>query len=320
MNRNPPHHRRLDRPGCPGYANTRDTRSWIPWALVVALALSTVIVPGSVGAAGDGSGPSLNDRLASLRPEDPEAYLALGEEFLERGGDASRRTARVLFCLALELSRKGESRGAWAHGACLALASMADSEDERRWLLGVARGLEPAPKSVRWDREQRPPGADADAYEVALAIGRYRSGDFRRARDALRKHRDAVDHLVRAGVDRADAQNLLAQVASEVESGVSCPRCRGARVVRRTEETRPVYDLCPVCGGNPSPIPLTPARFAQTLFAEAALVGARPESWSAQLRLGGARPLRDVDPASVASVYRIDPRACVWRAGVWTVP
>jgi hypothetical protein len=270
----------------------------------------------------------------SLSPADPLAYFTLAEDFADLAGsatspDESKRAlteARRLFILAAHTSLKRTSSGGagLAASAFTALAAIAELPDEARWLRGVAQGVAPAARSVRWEPSPRALAADAGAYDLAVALGRYRSGEFRRVRDTLRRQPDAAALLVRSGLDERQARAIISDLESDSAKPSGCPRCKGERVIRgpRTpDDAKPTVELCPVCLGNPAPTPaLTPERFANELRAEALLLGAAPTTWSAQSRIDGAAPLRDIDPAAVAAHYSVDPEASVYRNGVWVRP
>lgn len=262
-------------------------------------------------------------RLSDLDPSNPLSYFALGEEFAEIRNQEARSTARRLYIIALGASRSGGAPEVAPLGrsACVALAAIADSDDERRWLLAVARSAAPPPTDVNWDGALAPSGSDDAGYDVAVALGRYRSGEFRRAREAFRKRPDAAEILVRQGLASSDAHAMFKEVLAEVEGAVGCPKCRGERVIRGVQDGKATADLCPVCRGNPAPTPaLTPERFALQLRAEAVLLNAKPQSWTAQMRLDGARPLRDVDPESVGAYYGVNPAHSRWQDGAWVSP
>jgi hypothetical protein len=274
------------------------------------------------------------DNRTSLSPAGPLAYFTLAEDFTDLAAaatspDESKRAlaeARRLFILAAHTSLKRTSSGgaSLAASAFAALAAIAELPDESRWLRGVAQGVAPPARSVRWEPSPRALAADAGAYDLAVALGRYRSGEFRRVRDTLRRQPDAAALLVRSGLDERQARAIITELESDSTRPSGCPRCKGERVIRgpRTpDDAKPAVELCPVCLGNPAPTPaLTPERFASELRAEALLLGAAPTTWSAQSRIDGAAPLRDIDPAAVAAHYAVDPEASVCRNGVWVKP
>lgn len=312
------------------------TRSILAWVVagvaVAAVAPSVGQSPGRAGgAASGGAEAALSSRLAALDPGDPMGYFRLAEEIAESGpaqGSPARRAAalslaRRLLVLSADLcGRRGSAEfRRLRSSAYLALAWLAESPEERRWLGAVASTFEPAPESVRWEPAPRVLEADAGAYELAVALGRYRSGEFRRARDTLRRHPNAADLLARAGIDSRRSGELLSLLETDTaRAPQACMRCKGGRVLRSFAEDGGgfVTELCPQCLGNPAPVPaLSAGAFAEHLRVEAALLGATPTSWSAQTRVIGSAPLRDIDPGAVAAHYGVDLNAPVYRDGSW---
>lgn len=276
---------------------------------------------------------TLWERRGALDATDAAAYFELGEDFAElartAGGESSKRAlgeARRLFVLSarIALSRRASADSRLASSAMLALASLADSAEEARWLRGVAESVAPAARSVKWEPSPRVLAAGTGAYEVAAGMGAYRSGEFRKVRDMLRRQPEALALLTRAGVDEKQARTILTELESDSAKATGCPRCRGERIIkgaRSPEDGRQVVELCPVCLGNPAPSPaMTPERFGMQLRAEALLLGASPTTWSAQAKIDGAAPLRDVDPGAVAAHYGVDLEATVFRNGAWVKP
>lgn len=270
-------------------------------------------------------------RRASLDLSRPQSYFTLAEDFADlvavapSPADAARALAesRRLFILTARLAsvrQSGEDSGL-ASSAYIALAALADNPDEARWLRAVADSVAPPPRSVRWEASPAILAADAGAYEVAVAFGRYRSGEFRRVRDALRRNPEGVALLARAGLTHSEATSLINEIDADSTRPNGCPRCKGERVIRGVTDAKPTVSLCPVCLGNPAPSPaLTPERFNAQLRAEALLLGASPTTWSGQARIDHAAPFRDIDPAAVAARYGIDRGATVCRNGVWVTP
>lgn len=268
-------------------------------------------------------------RLARLNPEDPAAYFTLAEDIADSAGEqgtsarrgAALSIARRLFVLSAHLAsrRPTDDNLLLRHGAYLALASLAENADERRWLLAVASTVEPAHDGVRWEPAPRALAADAGTYDLAVALGRYRSGEFRRVRDTLRRHPDAEELLVRAGVAPARAAALVSLLETDTaRAPLACTRCKGDRVLRSFAEGGFNAEICPQCSGNPAPVPpLSAGAFAEQLRIESALLGASPASWSAQAGVVGLAPLRDIDPQAVAAHYAVDTNTPVYRDGSW---
>lgn len=273
------------------------------------------------------------ERRALLTPGDAMAYFTLGEDFADLatalGGDDAKRAvgeARRLFVLAakMSVSRRASADAQTASSAMLALASLAETPDEARWLRGVAESVAPTARSVKWEPSPRVLAAGTGAYEIAAALGAYRSGEFRKVRDMLRRQPDAVALMQRAGVDQRQAKAIIGDLESESTRASGCARCKGERIIRGArspEDGRQIVELCPACLGNPAPSPaMTPERFGMQLRAEALLLGAAPTTWSAQAKIDGAAPLRDIDPGAVAAHYGIDADATVFKDGAWVKP
>lgn len=266
-------------------------------------------------------------RLEGLSPQNPRAYFLLAEEFLERAGApgprsaSDRTTARTLLLLAADLSSKAGDPERTAPSALLALAALAQTPDERQWLEAVANAADAQRSTVRWGGAAKSRTAADAALNLAVALGRYRAGDYRRARDLLRKLADPAAVLAGAGFDAKRATEIIDQISAEVTSPAACPRCRGERVLKGVQDGKATAELCPLCRGNPAPTPaLTAERFNELLRAEALLLEARPTTWSAQARIDGAAPLRDVDVSSAAAFYKVDLSASLFRGGRWTAP
>ncbi|MFM9956561.1 MAG: hypothetical protein ACKVZJ_00665 [Phycisphaerales bacterium] len=268
-------------------------------------------------------------RLARLDPSDPLGYFTLGEELADSAAEqstAARRAgavslARRLFVLSAHLASRRPSADnlTLRHSAYLALASIADNTEERRWLRAVASTAEPPRQSVRWEPAPRALAADAGMYDLAVALGRYRSGEFRRVRDALRRHPNAKELLTRIGVDARRADALISLLETDTSRAPqACMRCKGDRVIRTFVDGTFTTELCPQCLGNPAPVPaLSSGAFAEQLRVESALLGASPSSWSAQAGVVGFAPVRDIDPAAVAAHYGVDTNAPIHRDGSW---
>ena len=274
----------------------------------------------------------LLDRLAVLAPFDPQAYFELGEEIADLPGDRAHDEACRLFLLCADIAAT-RADAALTRSAYLALASLARSPEEKRWILAVRDAESPqparqstqaasaaAPAKARAAAAARAGGEDA-SYELALALGRYRAGDFRRTKESLRRVHDALARLVAAGMEIDRAQSILKQVTAESDGVGSCPRCHNERIVRNIIDGKPVIEPCPVCYGNPGPSPpLQADAFLEQLRAEALLLDVAPKSWADESLLDAGRPLKDVSFEALCAEFKVDPRKTVWRDGVWAVP
>lgn len=250
-------------------------------------------------------------RLAALDPSAPMSWFELAEEAADAG---ALSLARRLYALSWELAhRSGDADLAarLAPSVCIALADLSPSEDERRWLLALARSVgAPARLSIA-------PGAlpvDADSLALAEALGHHRAGENLRARAAL----DAVGRRERfLRLDQAlagRAQDIL----RAIDSTGPCPECRNRRIVRAVAEPGQPWRVCPLCRANPGPA-LTRAQLLAHLRAEALALGAEPQTWSHSLLLDPS-PAREVSLSEIARLLRIDPEAVVYRDGSWRKP
>lgn len=259
--------------------------------------------------------PRLAERLAALRPDNPRAYFELGEEVAyELPFKEGQALARTLFVLAFELDRAAGGRTGLSRSACLALADLSTRNAERRWLLAMA-SMEPGHV-----RTASPPdageasGIDDAPFEMAVAIGWYRTEEYRRARDVLARE-EAPLVLRRVGIDKDKAEQFVSRLREMVTRGVACDRCRNERVIRRAGEGgKPTLELCPLCHGNPGPR-LSETDFVDTLRVEATLLDCRPTSWAAATLLSGGMALRDAEPDELAAWFGIDAKATQWQPG-----
>lgn len=257
--------------------------------------------------------PNLVERLEALRPSNPLAYFELGEEVAyEMPYKEGQALARTLFVLAFELDRAAGGRTGVSRSACLSLADLATRNSERRWLLAMA-SMEPGQGRATPPDAGETAGVDDAPFEMAVAIGWYRSEEYRRARETFARE-EAPLVLRRVGIDKDRAERFVQNIREIVTRGVACDRCRNERVIRRTGEGgRPTLELCPVCHGNPGP-KLTEEQFVETLRTEATLLGCRPASWAAATLLSVGQPLRDAEPDELAAWFAINPRASMWKS------
>ncbi|TVQ59618.1 MAG: hypothetical protein EA379_10380 [Phycisphaerales bacterium] len=267
-----------------------------------------------------GAGPltlqHFEPRLRALSPERPLDYFELGEEIAaEVQGVPGRETARALFALAYELDRTRERRlGA---SACLALAAIAEHDEERRRLLALASLLrrehhDPEAPGVGAPRPRRLHDPE-DAYNLATALGLYRAGENVRAAPLLA--RPGVRELLEI---YAPVIGGAEEILWDVGSRASCRECRNRRVVRAAPG-QSAERLCPLCKGNPGP-ELSPTAMAMHLRLESLLLSRGERTWSAQLIADAGAPLRDIDPDSLAPRYAVSADRPYWRAGGWVSP
>jgi hypothetical protein len=243
------------------------------------------------------------------------AYFELAEEVAyELPFKEGQALARTLYVLAFELDRAGGGRTGLSRSACLALADLSTRNAERRWLLAMA-SMEPGQSArVAPPDAGEASGIDDAPFEMAVAIGWFRSEEYRRARDVLARE-EAPLVLRRVGIDKDKAEQFVTQLRERVTRGVACDRCRNERVIRRAGEAgRPTLELCPLCRGNPGPR-LTEAEYVETLRTEAVLLDCRPSSWAAATLLSAGQALRDAEPDELAAWFNVNARATHWQPG-----
>ncbi len=270
--------------------------------------------------AGPGVSPGFADRLESLRPDDPEGYLRLGEEVLVlASGEDGRALARRLFALAYELARVDRRSPAVQASACIALADTARFERDRRWLWSIVRLIDPRYSEPDWSRTVEREVSRESAFRAATTLGLLRAGEGVRAREMLRDPavRDVFGWYSGLLTD-AGPGDVLSVLDAEAERW-PCPECRNARAVRTPQGGEVALARCFTCQGNPG-WALSPRAFLATLRFESRVLAGVQRSWGAQLAADLGEPLRDPDPALVTAAIGIDPRLSVYRDGRWVDP
>jgi len=276
------------------------------------------------------SGQALTDRLAALDPRTPWAYFELGEELSVQSGDPTARAlSRTLFVLAYETAKTAppnapaaDSRPSPAGAdirisVCLALASIAADDSEKRWLRAIA-------SSLGWEGTQGPIAsgagrsivADPAALELATALGLIRIGEGRRAVKLLEKPEvsQLLDHTERL-LSPGGMSGGSARVRRLMAEWPTCTECKNRRFTKSAAGVR----LCAKCGGKPGP-KLPQQELLYQLRLESSLLHGVQRSWVAQTVVDGGAPLRDLDPDELAATYRVEPAATLWRGGRWSVP
>lgn len=270
------------------------------------------------------------DRLATLSPARPLGYFELAEEVAAEDRTAAGRSlARRLFVLALHTPRRfpavqrpeaslpADGAPPWlAASACLGLAALAESEQERRWLIALAGTLTPVDAAVAVRRQSEEVARDPAALELATAIGLIRSGEGRRAARILEKPAVAAmltryEGLMSPGGISGGGDRLRMLSARHP----LCPECRNRRSIRNADGIR----LCTTCQGRPGPRLSFPEIVGQ-LRLESLLLNGVQRSWAAQAVADGGAPMRELDPDVLIDVYGVDPAQALWRDGRWIAP
>lgn len=265
---------------------------------------------------------ALAERLRGLSPADPRAYLMLGEEVAaEARGPGQVGLARTLYVLAFELDRRRRDSGAsgdpgLAASACLALADLSRLEEDRRWLVALARSIDRRYASPDWSRAAQPSYSGEAGFEAAEFLGLVRSGDGHRARDLLAKPEvsQVLEEYERM-VGGLGSSGMLRSMELESRQW-PCRQCGNLRVARLGETNPPRKGICPTCRGNPGPTLDRSALIAQLRF-ESGLLDGIQSSWSAQMTLDQGAPLREPSASELAPTMGVDADAVYWRGGSW---
>lgn len=292
---------------------------------VLAVALSTMTAGRSLAQVFD-AGESvaakaienLSQRLEALNTGNPRAYLELGEEVMSEAGNAGDRDlARRLFVLCFELERakppEAADRGLMS-SCCLALVPLADTDGDRRWLAALGAAVGGAPASPGAIQPSLAPSIPADqALDAATVLSLARSGQGSKAlrlldrpgvTAALEKH----ERLLSAGLMGGG----LSSVRAMIDQWPTCNHCRARRYVKDGAGVR----LCPRCSGRPGPR-LSNDQLVLFLRTEAALLSGVQRSWAASSLVDGGAPVRDADPAELASTLGVDVSRPLFKDGKW---
>ncbi|MCK4873953.1 MAG: hypothetical protein KAS72_14625 [Phycisphaerales bacterium] len=265
---------------------------------------------------------NLDDRLAVLTPEAPLDYFLLAEEVgYEATNEQEHALAMRLFLLAMHLDADDGGETALARSACIAMADLVADTALRRQLRALAALYDAQPRTERFPPRQGPldriPDELVDEIDDVLeGLSLYRLGE---GRMALTRFRSA----------RAEALLLPYQIAigslNDVRSWCKrnpvCHECSNRRVIESSStDARPyAARLCPLCSGRPGP-DLADHRVDDMLRLEAALHVRSFRTWSSQMAVDGGKPLSPVNRDAVAEILGVDPRATLWRDGVWVRP
>jgi hypothetical protein len=261
---------------------------------------------------------TLRPRLEALTPANPEGYYLLAEEVADQATDpAARKLAQQLYVLAFDISagRDRPGRAALQASVCVALADLVKVDHDRRWLIALARTLDPRRAPPEWLARQAPATTDSAAYQVATVMGLIRSGDGGPARQLLQRPE------VKSAFEAYDRMMINMGISSGA-SGIireadrwPCPECQNERVVKKgNNEPR----LCSHCQGDPGPA-LSGAEFIAQLRFESLILQGSQRSWAAQVASDAGAPLMDPDAGGLAAAFDIDPTLVLFKGGHWVV-
>ena len=252
-------------------------------------------------------------RLESLSPSSPREYFLLGEEIAsEAPDDVDRRLARQLYVLAYEIDKRSQVPDPRLGGSvCLALAAIAESDDEKRWLTALAETLAPEGTPDMRRIKSTTASRDPSAFDLATMLSFVRVGEGRRAEKILEKPGvnellEKCDKLLLPGVGGA------AQVRRRIDEWPNCPQCRGHRSVKDATGVH----LCPTCKGTPGPT-LSPGELVGHIRTESILLSGQQRSWAGQLIADAGATLRELNPSELPATFGVNASRPLWRGGAW---
>lgn len=279
----------------------------------VAAAFAQDGVPGNRLGAGSSRVSGAGRRLESLAPASPRAYFQLGEEIAsEAADDVDRRLARQLYVLAYEIDKRSQVPDPQLGGSvCLALAAIAESDDEKRWLTALAETLAPEGTPDMRRIKSTTASRDPAAFDLATMLSFVRVGEGRRAEKILEKPGvgellEKCDKLLLPGLGGAT------QVRRRIDEWPNCPQCRGHRSVKDGSGVH----LCPTCKGTPGPA-LPPGELVGHIRTESILLSGQQRSWAGQLIADAGATLRELDASELPATFGVSHIRPLWRGGAW---
>lgn len=293
------------------------------WALAFLMALAIAPIgatslaqPSGAAEAEKSAAIRFADRLAALRPTDPEEYFRLAEDVADLGdGFGETRLAIRLYTLAFELGRRS-GRASLAGSAAMGLASRVRSDRERQWLSMVARIVDTRQSGASWIVEREAANADSAPYQLATAMGLVRSGEGPAARRLL--DLPSVQAIAERNATMLGMIGISGGAASLTRESWNwpCRECANSRALRRGSGNPPELKLCSNCAGNPGPA-LSTEELAGQLRFESLLLEGKQRSWASQLAADHGAPLVQANADEVSDAMGVDPRRCIWRDGEW---
>lgn len=254
-------------------------------------------------------------QLARLRPTTPDAYLLVGERLIEMPATVS--VGRQTLAIAVLLT--AESDPSLAASAAVALASVADSAEERRGLWSLAVELDPVRSAdLRWASPASGAHASGQDREAGRTLAALRVNN-RDASVVMANNSAVRSRIMEEGARLGHDRSLLAAVLAKWESDAQNDPCRGQLSIRVRDGASFLQQPCP----DPSyhhGLRTDSPDWAMMVGIELSLLGATPDSWNAQAAVGldSALPVWSVD--RVAQFYGVSRTRPVRRAGRWTEP
>jgi hypothetical protein len=258
--------------------------------------------------------PEVEQRLASLRPDNVGGYLLLGERLVEQPQSAA--VGRETLALAVLLA--ADTNPSMAASAAVALASAAQSSDERRGLWSLAVELDPIrADDLAWASGLIAGAGDLDR-DAGRMLGSLRVND-RDAAVALAASIALRERIIEEGVRLGHDQRTLRAVLAKWESDALNDPCRGQLTVRSRNGADVLSQPCP----DPSyhhGLRTDSSDWAMMVGIEMSLLGATPDFWSTQAAVGLDLALSVWTLERLTDVYGVSRTRSVRRSGRWTEP
>jgi hypothetical protein len=234
------------------------------------------------------------------------------------GASGAKLTTELLVLgFTLDLNDGGSNRV--ASSCALALAKLPSASRYAGWLRALTQRLNPGFRRPQWLDAGGLRTPESVAYRLAVLLGMARAGDGIGGRSMLnRPELDAaltsIDDLLR----RLKVYGGADGVRTELQRW-PCPECGNARAVRKVVGGTALWRICAVCGGVPGER-MSNGQLVVHLRAESELLEGSQKSWAAQVAADQGAPFIDLDPASVPTVFGVDPTRTIFRDGRWIRP
>lgn len=253
--------------------------------------------------------PSMDERLATLSPDDPSDYFLLGEEARDEN---QLELAVRLFVLAASLD--GEHYG---RSACLALADIEKqrnqpmAESDLRSLASLLSGSGGGESSESLGIKEAEREYRRSASLLSAMLGFYRQGDGQKALAALNLNA-ATERLVR---EFGRSFGSIGQIISFCRNYAHCPTCRNERIIGSGQH----YVICPTCNGTPGEH-ISNDEIDSMLLFEVALQSGDEATWSARMAVDQARARPVLDLSMLPRWYDINTAMTLYRDSEWVMP
>jgi ribosomal protein S27E len=277
-----------------------------------------------------------DERLAALRPENPDGYRAYAEELSAAREDPDAQVTGIrLYLMAAHLDPQRLGRG-----CLLGMIPLARDPLEERRFRAMAYLLDPAHASdvLRTSEPHTARSSVLDPRQAELLLKPLRALRQGSPRDALALARRSKLKerlpLLSDTITYEEFESACAPTCPHCTRGRQpCPECRNAKFVSGSGSERvgcPTCGargdvVCSVCGGNYQSNPVSPSLLERIVRLEMRWIpGEDPAAeapratrppWSRTVQLGRFFPSRDL---TLDTLTEFNPRQCRYRDGRWT--